>query len=185
DARRRPRPALELPQVSCRPRRQADRRLRLHRRASVCKADRSHRGGTLRETVANTALALTARGLANTVRHARHRPRRARGAGDPRNDTGMAEPLQPDLITAARQARAWPFEEARKIVKRLETLPGGAARTVIFETGYGPSGLPHIGTFGEVARTAMVRHAFEVLTEGRHKTRLVCFSHDMHRLPHV
>ena len=58
-------------------------------------------------------------------------------------------------------------------------LPGGAGKPVIFETGYGPSGLPHIGTFGEVARTAMVRHAFEVLTEGRHKTRLVCFSDDM------
>src|SRR5690606_18747973 len=47
------------------------------------------------------------------------------------------------------------------------------------ETGYGPSGLPHIGTFGEVARTSMVRHAFEVLTEGRRRTRLLCFSDDM------
>ncbi len=56
---------------------------------------------------------------------------------------------------------------------------------MIFETGYGPSGLPHIGTFGEVARTAMVRHAFEVLTEGRVKTRLVCFSDDMDALRKV
>ena len=62
---------------------------------------------------------------------------------------------------------------------------GGADKTVIFETGYGPSGLPHIGTFGEVARTAMVRHAFEVLTEGRRKTRLVCFSDDMDGLRKV
>lgn len=62
---------------------------------------------------------------------------------------------------------------------RLEKLPGGQEKTVLFETGYGPSGLPHIGTFGEVARTSMVRHAFEVLTEGRVKTRLVCFSDDM------
>ena len=56
---------------------------------------------------------------------------------------------------------------------------------MIFETGYGPSGLPHIGTFGEVARTSMVRHAFEVLTEGRRKTRLVCFSDDMDGLRKV
>ncbi|MGD9828538.1 MAG: lysine--tRNA ligase [Hyphomicrobiaceae bacterium] len=83
------------------------------------------------------------------------------------------------VTAAAQEARAWPFEEARKIIARLERMPGGDARTVIFETGYGPSGLPHIGTFGEVARTTMVRHAFEVLTGGRIKTRLVCFSDDM------
>ena len=67
----------------------------------------------------------------------------------------------------------WPFEEARKLIKRLESLQGGADKVVLFETGYGPSGLPHIGTFGEVARTTMVRHAYEVLTEGRRKTRLL------------
>ncbi|HEY1244747.1 MAG TPA: lysine--tRNA ligase [Hyphomicrobiaceae bacterium] len=92
---------------------------------------------------------------------------------------------QPSVAAAARDARAWPFEEARKVVKRLEKVKGGAGKTVIFETGYGPSGLPHIGTFGEVARTAMVRHAFEVLTEGRVKTRLVCFSDDMDGLRKV
>src|SRR5262245_52583686 len=91
----------------------------------------------------------------------------------------MPQPLDPALAAASKEARAWPFEEARRIIKRLEGLKGGADKTVIFETGYGPSGLPHIGTFGEVARTAMVRHAFEILTEGRHKTRLVCFSDDM------
>jgi lysyl-tRNA synthetase class 1 len=48
---------------------------------------------------------------------------------------------------------------------------------VLFETGYGPSGLPHIGTFGEVARTTMVRRAFEELSDI--PTRLVCFSDDM------
>ncbi|MFT5510596.1 MAG: lysyl-tRNA synthetase class 1 [Hyphomicrobiaceae bacterium] len=79
----------------------------------------------------------------------------------------------------AGKARAWPFEEARRLIKRLEKSPDGADKTVIFETGYGPSGLPHIGTFGEVARTSMVRHAFEVLTEGQRKTRLICFSDDM------
>jgi lysyl-tRNA synthetase, class I len=97
----------------------------------------------------------------------------------------MTQALDTALIAAAKEARAWPFEEARKIVKRLEKLAGAAGKTVVFETGYGPSGLPHIGTFGEVARTAMVRHAFEVLTESRHKTRLVCFSDDMDGLRKV
>jgi lysyl-tRNA synthetase, class I len=89
------------------------------------------------------------------------------------------------LSTALAAARAWPFEEARRIQKRLQTQQDGASKTVIFETGYGPSGLPHIGTFGEVARTAMVRHAFEVLSGGRHKTRLICFSDDMDGLRKV
>ena len=97
----------------------------------------------------------------------------------------VPEAVQPAFAAAAQDARAWPFEEARKVIKRLEKAKGGAAKTVIFETGYGPSGLPHIGTFGEVARTAMVRHAFEVLTEGRVKTRLVCFSDDMDALRKV
>ncbi|WP_306120005.1 MULTISPECIES: lysine--tRNA ligase [unclassified Roseitalea] len=82
-----------------------------------------------------------------------------------------------DLVSAAQTARAWPFEEARKIVRRYEKT--GYPEAVLFETGYGPSGLPHIGTFGEVARTTMVRHAFEVLTGGTVKTRLICFSDDM------
>src|SRR5436190_3679889 len=94
-------------------------------------------------------------------------------------------PLEPELIAAAREARAWPFEEARRLIERLERLPGGADKIPIFETGYGPSGLPHIGTFGEVARTAMVRHAFEVLTERKRKTRLICFSDDMDGLRKV
>jgi lysyl-tRNA synthetase class 1 len=88
-------------------------------------------------------------------------------------------------IAAAREARAWPFEEARRLIARLDKIAGGKEKTVIFETGYGPSGLPHIGTFGEVARTSMVRHAFEVLTEGRRKTRLICFSDDMDGLRKV
>jgi lysyl-tRNA synthetase class 1 len=97
------------------------------------------------------------------------------------------EPIPPDTAAAlAREARAWPFEEARKVLRRLEEKGGAKGkRAVLFETGYGPSGLPHIGTFGEVARTAMVRHAFEVLTEGRVKTRLVCFSDDMDALRKV
>ncbi|MGE0055637.1 MAG: lysine--tRNA ligase [Hyphomicrobium sp.] len=84
-----------------------------------------------------------------------------------------------DIAAALSNAKAWPFEEARKLIKRLDRLPDGKDKTVLFETGYGPSGLPHIGTFGEVARTTMVRHAFELLTEGKRKTRLLCFSDDM------
>ena len=72
-------------------------------------------------------------------------------------------------------AKAWPFQEARALVKRLERAPKDGP--VVFETGYGPSGPPHIGTFGEVARTTMVRRAFELMT-GR-PTRLVSFSDDM------
>ncbi|MBI1261957.1 MAG: lysine--tRNA ligase [Rhizobiales bacterium] len=86
--------------------------------------------------------------------------------------------ISPDeLLEAARVSKAWPFEEARKLVQRLEK-EGGPDRTILFETGYGPSGLPHIGTFGEVARTSMVRHAFETLMPGV-PTRLICFSDDM------
>ncbi|MGD9802052.1 MAG: lysine--tRNA ligase [Hyphomicrobiaceae bacterium] len=91
----------------------------------------------------------------------------------------MTASLSPADIAAAAEARAWPFEEARRLIQRLDKLPDGKEKTVIFETGYGPSGLPHIGTFGEVARTSMVRHAFQVLTEGQRKTRLICFSDDM------
>jgi lysyl-tRNA synthetase class 1 len=82
----------------------------------------------------------------------------------------------------AEQSHAWPFEEARKIVARLNKRPKDE---VIFETGYGPSGLPHIGTFGEVARTTMVRHAFRVLTDDKIKTRLIAFSDDMDGLRKV
>ena len=80
-------------------------------------------------------------------------------------------------MNPALTAKAWPFEEARALLARIQAMPNHSG-TVVFETGYGPSGLPHIGTFGEVARTAMVRHAFETLTEGKYKTRLICFSDD-------
>ena len=97
----------------------------------------------------------------------------------------MPSPVDPTGLSAFAEARAWPFEEARRLIARLDHIPGGKHKTVIFETGYGPSGLPHIGTFGEVARTNMVRHAFEALTEGRRKTRLICFSDDMDGLRKV
>src|SRR5262244_291557 len=92
------------------------------------------------------------------------------------------EPDAAGLRTLAEQSNAWPFEEARKIVVRLTQYPKDE---VIFETGYGPSGLPHIGTFGEVARTTMVRHAFRVLTEDKVRTRLIAFSDDMDGLRKV
>src|SRR3954464_9455677 len=90
------------------------------------------------------------------------------------------------LRELAEQSSAWPFEEARKIVARLKKQPKDQPKNeVIFETGYGPSGLPHIGTFGEVARTTMVRHAFRVLTDDKIKTRLIAFSDDMDGLRKV
>ncbi|MDN2568555.1 lysine--tRNA ligase [Aquibium sp. A9E412] len=81
------------------------------------------------------------------------------------------------MLTAAAESKAWPFEEARKIIDRYAAT--GFPERVLFETGYGPSGLPHIGTFGEVARTSMVRHAFHVLTEGKVASTLLCFSDDV------
>jgi lysyl-tRNA synthetase class 1 len=85
------------------------------------------------------------------------------------------------LINAAQNSKAWPFQEAQRLAKRLpEGKPGG----VLFETGYGPSGLPHIGTFQEVLRTSLVRRAYETLTGGA-ATRLVAFSDDMDGLRKV
>ncbi|WP_026060536.1 lysine--tRNA ligase [Pseudaminobacter salicylatoxidans] len=85
--------------------------------------------------------------------------------------------LNPEILAAAAESKAWPFEEARKIIARYKGRE--FPKTVLFETGYGPSGLPHIGTFGEVARTTMVRHAFRVLTQNEVATKLICFSDDM------
>lgn len=90
----------------------------------------------------------------------------------------MSDAASDSVLSALADARAWPFEEARRLIKRIEKRKGFDG-TVLFETGYGPSGLPHIGTFGEVARTTMVRRAFEALTGGQIKTRLLCFSDDM------
>lgn len=87
------------------------------------------------------------------------------------------------LLTAAQVSKAWPFEEARKLLKRYpDGKPDGSP--VLFETGYGPSGLPHIGTFQEVLRTTLVRRAYETLTGGA-PTRLVAFSDDMDGLRKV
>ncbi|MGK2910020.1 MAG: lysine--tRNA ligase, partial [Sphingobium sp.] len=92
----------------------------------------------------------------------------------------MTEPLS--LRDAAFASKAWPYEEARKLLKRY---PNGAPEKgyVLFETGYGPSGLPHIGTFNEVLRTTMVRNAFHALSDI--PTRLIAFSDDMDGLRKV
>ena len=115
-----------------------------------------------------------------------------------------------DLVPLAREAKSWPFEQARALLnhvlkKRLSDAERDAAkllidagradealatfealnRPVLLETGYGPSGLPHMGTFGEVARTTMVRNAFRALTGDHWPTRLVAFSDDMDGLRKV
>ena len=89
----------------------------------------------------------------------------------------------------AQKCRAWPFEEAKAVIKRLRALNKGEIKPtekgyVLFETGYGPSGLPHIGTFGEVARTTMVLRAFKRLAPDI-PVKLVCFSDDMDGLRKV
>ena len=119
--------------------------------------------------------------------------------------------MQTGLSHLSRSAKAWPFDQARALLNRLvrtrldtseerdlaavliadgkieeavRTLPA-LLKPVVFETGYGPSGLPHIGTFGEVSRTTMVRAAFRALTDNAIPTRLVCFSDDMDGLRKV
>ena len=81
-----------------------------------------------------------------------------------------------ELAEAASASKAWPFQEAQTVLSRLQgQLPEKGY--VLFETGYGPSGLPHLGTFGEVARTTMVRHAFSLFSDL--PARLFAFSDDM------
>jgi lysyl-tRNA synthetase class 1 len=83
--------------------------------------------------------------------------------------------VAPELRAAALVSKAWPYEEARKLLKRY---PDGPAKgEIVFETGYGPSGLPHLGTFQEVARTLMVRHALSEMVDW--PSRLIAFSDDM------
>ncbi len=90
-------------------------------------------------------------------------------------------PMSETTPTPTRAApKSWPFEEAQKVAKRLARSGKSSA---LFETGYGPSGLPHIGTFGEVARTTWVRHAFTTLTGL--PSRLLAFSDDMDGLRKV
>jgi len=87
----------------------------------------------------------------------------------------MTAPVPNALREAAMVSKAWPYEEARKLLKRYPDGPG--ERGIVFETGYGPSGLPHLGTFQEVARTLMVRHALSEMVDW--PSRLIAFSDDM------
>jgi len=94
--------------------------------------------------------------------------------------TNTVTNIDPDI---AQKCKAWPFQEAQAVIKRLLALGKGQIKTpekgyVAFETGYGPSGLPHIGTFGEVCRTSMVMHAFRTLRPDI-PAKLICFSDDM------
>ncbi|GAA0580689.1 lysine--tRNA ligase [Caenispirillum bisanense] len=90
-----------------------------------------------------------------------------------------------DLRDLALASNAWPFQEARVLLEQRLKGEKPAKGYVLFETGYGPSGLPHIGTFGEVVRTTMVRRAFELITGGDVPTRLFAFSDDMDGLRKV
>ena len=87
-----------------------------------------------------------------------------------------------NIADIALSSKAWPFVEAEKLVKRFAKKPPSKGYA-LFETGYGPSGLPHIGTFGEVSRTTMVMKAFELLSDI--PTKLICFSDDMDGLRKV
>ena len=85
-----------------------------------------------------------------------------------------------ELRALAADAKAWPFHEAARLVARLDRGDGPHTPEkgyALLETGYGPSGLPHIGTFAEVARTTMVRRAFETMCDV--PTKLIAFSDDM------
>jgi lysyl-tRNA synthetase class 1 len=97
----------------------------------------------------------------------------------------VTETVPDPLVPAATAAKAWPFEEARKLLGRIarRQAAGKEVKSILFETGYGPSGLPHIGTFGEVARTSWVRRAFEAMSPI--PTRLIAFSDDMDGLRKV
>jgi len=90
-----------------------------------------------------------------------------------RKGNSLAVPTE--LREAAKVSKAWPYEEARKLLKRYPDGP--PAGGIVFETGYGPSGLPHLGTFQEVARTLMVRHALAEQVDW--PSRLIAFSDDM------
>jgi lysyl-tRNA synthetase class 1 len=119
---------------------------------------------------------------ASMPQHAKEAP--ARNGAKPKPKPSPKIEVSSELLAHAHVSKAWPFEEARKVLSRLKRIPKPTG-AIIFETGYGPSGLPHIGTFGEVARTTMVRHAFRVLTEDKVPTRLICFSDDMDGLRKV
>ncbi|WP_374532644.1 lysine--tRNA ligase [Phenylobacterium sp.] len=120
------------------------------------------------------------------------------------SDISLQTPSLRGLSAQAREAKSWPFEQARILLDRILKLrltdaerdlaasligEGKAAEAVatfpalnqpvVFQCGFGASGLPHMGTFGEAARPTMVRNAFRALTEDAVPTKLIVFSDDM------
>ncbi len=114
------------------------------------------------------------------------------------------------LSPLAREAKSWPFEQARLLIARILRLRldeagrdlaaslvaagradeaaatfGALRKPVVFECGYGPSGPPHLGTFSEVARPSMVRQAFRALVDDAIPSRLICVSDDMDGLRRI
>ena len=87
-----------------------------------------------------------------------------------------------EFVNLAMDSNAWPYVEARRLLQKIKRTKK-PKDYVLFETGYGPSGLPHIGTFGEVARTVMVQRAFEQISDI--PTKLICFSDDLDGLRKV
>jgi lysyl-tRNA synthetase, class I len=77
---------------------------------------------------------------------------------------------------------AWPFVEAKKLLRERKSFIEKKGK-ITLQTGYGPSGLPHIGTFGEVARTSMMVNALKQLTEL--PTEIITFSDDLDGLRKV
>ena len=88
-------------------------------------------------------------------------------------------------MTNSTDPKSWPFQEARSLLKHIERKGKKPGDTVTFETGYGPSGAPHIGTFGEVIRTLWVMRAFDTITDSAYNTRLIMFSDDYDALRKV
>ena len=80
------------------------------------------------------------------------------------------------------KTNAWPFVEAKKLLRERKSLIEKKGK-IILQTGYGPSGLPHIGTFGEVARTSMMVNALKLLSD--FPTEIITFSDDMDGLRKV
>lgn len=83
-----------------------------------------------------------------------------------------------NMVQVYDSSKAWPYVEAKRVLKHIERKGKKPGDTVTFETGYGPSGAPHIGTFAEVVRTLWVMKAFDDLTQNAYNTRLIMFSDD-------
>ena len=95
--------------------------------------------------------------------------------------------MSTNLQEIYQNSNSWPFAEAKRILKKINNQTPKKAKgenVVLFETGYGPSGLPHIGTFGEVVRTCYVKKAFELLAPSI-PTKLICVSDDIDGLRKV